>query len=103
MESCISCKPLGFGCMRLPMLENGEVDHAQFCQMVDLFLERGFTYFDTAHPYLDGKSETAIRAALVRSHEGLAAIGYYAAGFTLTVSYTRLVFVALDADYFPRL
>ena len=68
MESCISCKPLGFGCMRLPMLENGEVDHAQFCNMVDLFLERGFTYFDTAHPYLDGKSETAIRAALVRRH-----------------------------------
>ena len=68
MESCISCKPLGFGCMRLPMLENGEVDHAQFCQMVDLFLERGFTYFDTAHPYLDGKSETAIRAALVQRH-----------------------------------
>lgn len=68
MESCISCKPLGFGCMRLPMLENGEVDHAQFCNMVDLFLERGFTYFDTAHPYLDGKSETAIRAALVRRY-----------------------------------
>lgn len=68
MESCISCKPLGFGCMRLPMLENGEVDHAQFCNMVDLFLERGFTYFDTAHPYLDGKSETAIRAALVQRH-----------------------------------
>ena len=68
MESCISCKPLGFGCMRLPMLENGEVDQAQFCQMVDLFLERGFTYFDTAHPYLDGKSETAIRAALVQRH-----------------------------------
>lgn len=48
-------------------------------------------------------AEMLIRAALVRSHEGLAAIGYYAAGFTLTVSYARLVFVALDADYFPRL
>ena len=48
-------------------------------------------------------AEMLIRAALARSHEGLAAIGYYAAGFTLTVSYARLVFVALDADYFPRL
>ena len=68
MESCFNCKALGFGCMRLPMLDNGEVDHEQFCRMVDLFLQRGFTYFDTAHPYLDGKSETAIRAALVQRH-----------------------------------
>ncbi|MGN0984205.1 MAG: aldo/keto reductase [Gemmiger sp.] len=57
-------KKLGFGCMRLPLLENGEVDLAQFCQMVDLFLERGFTYFDTAHGYLDGKSEKALQAGL---------------------------------------
>lgn len=61
-------KKLGFGCMRLPMLENGEVDIPQFCQMTDLFLQRGFTYFDTAHGYIDGKSETAIRAALTSRH-----------------------------------
>ena len=48
-------------------------------------------------------TEMLIRAALMRSGAGLMAIGYYAAGFTLTVSYARMVFVAMDADYFPRL
>lgn len=56
-------KNFGFGCMRLPM-KDGEVDHEAFCEMVDLFLERGFNYFDTAHGYLDGKSETALRRCL---------------------------------------
>ncbi|MBR5094491.1 MAG: aldo/keto reductase [Oscillospiraceae bacterium] len=52
-----------FGCMRLPMLGE-EVDLEQFGHMVDLFLARGFNYFDTAHGYIRGKSETAIRACL---------------------------------------
>lgn len=50
-------KNFGFGYMRLPLLENGEVDKEQTCKMVDTFLENGFNYFDTAHGYLDGKSE----------------------------------------------
>ena len=57
-------KNFGFGFMRLPMLESGEVDIPQTMQMVDLFLERGFSYFDTAHGYLDGKSERALRTCL---------------------------------------
>lgn len=60
-------KNFGFGCMRLPMKE-GEVDLAEFCRMVDTFLEAGFNYFDTAHGYLNGKSETAIKAALTSRH-----------------------------------
>ncbi len=56
-------KSLGFGCMRLPM-KGTEVDLEEFIKMTDLFLERGFNYFDTAHGYLDGKSETAIKAGL---------------------------------------
>ena len=60
-------KNFGFGCMRLPM--NGEqVDIPRFTQMVDRFLEEGFTYFDTAHGYLGGKSELAIREALAARH-----------------------------------
>ena len=56
-------KNFGFGCMRLPM--NGdEGDIPQFSAMVDAFLDRGFNYFDTAHGYLGGKSETALRAGL---------------------------------------
>ncbi len=53
-------KNFGFGCMRLPMLD-GEVDQTQMCAIVDTFLENGFNYFDTAHGYLGGKSETALR------------------------------------------
>lgn len=57
-------KKLGFGLMRLPMV-NGEVDEEQVKQMVDLFLAAGGTYFDTAYGYLDGKSEKAVKTCLV--------------------------------------
>ncbi len=53
-------KNFGFGCMRLPM-KGSAVDQTTFSRMVDLFMESGFNYFDTAHGYLGGKSETAIR------------------------------------------
>ncbi len=56
-------KNFGFGCMRLPM-KDGEVDHKEFSQMVDEFLLNGFNYFDTAHGYLGGKSETALKTCL---------------------------------------
>ena len=51
-------KNFGFGCMRLPMIGE-DVDMEQTKQMVDCFLEQGFNYFDTAHGYLQGKSELA--------------------------------------------
>ena len=57
-----------FGYMRLPM--NGdEVDIEQTKQMVDYFLEKGFNYFDTAHGYLEGKSEKAIKTCLADRHK----------------------------------
>ena len=56
-------KKFGFGCMRLPM-KDGEVDNSEMCAMVDTFLESGFNYFDTAHGYVGGKSETALRDCL---------------------------------------
>lgn len=56
-------KNFGFGCMRLPM-KDGAVDKSEMCRMVDTFLENGFNYFDTAHGYLGGKSETALRDCL---------------------------------------
>lgn len=59
---------LGFGCMRLPVLQDDSIDIVQFSQMVDLFLERGFTYFDTSYVYHGGKSEPALREALVKRH-----------------------------------
>ena len=56
-------KNFGFGMMRLPMLEDG-VDIPQTCKMVDAFLEAGFNYFDTAHGYIGGKSELAVKDCL---------------------------------------
>ena len=60
-------KNFGFGCMRLPMKEN-EVDIDQVKDMVDLFLAQGFNYFDTAHGYIQGKSELAIKEALTKRY-----------------------------------
>ena len=53
----------GFGCMRLPMIGE-EVDTQEVNRMVDAFIEAGFNYFDTAHGYIDGKSEKAIKTCL---------------------------------------
>ena len=56
-------KNFGFGCMRLPMIGE-DVDIEQTKQMVDCFLEQGFNYFDTAHGYIQGKSELALKECL---------------------------------------
>jgi len=60
-------KNFGFGCMRLPMKDD-KVDYEQFCEMTDYFIENGFTYFDTAHGYISGQSETAIRDCVSARH-----------------------------------
>lgn len=62
-------KNFGFGCMRLPMLENGkDVNIDETCRMVDLFINEGFNYFDTAHGYLNGESEKALKKCLTSRH-----------------------------------
>ncbi len=64
-------KKLGFGCMRLPLLNKEEqksIDYEQFNKMIDAFLEKGFTYFDTAYMYHNFISETAVRESLVKRH-----------------------------------
>jgi predicted aldo/keto reductase-like oxidoreductase len=53
----------GFGLMRLPMLDK-EVDLEQTKEMADAFLAAGLNYFDTAHGYIGGRSETAFRDAV---------------------------------------
>ena len=60
-------KNFGFGCMRLPKIGE-QIDNAEMCRMVDSFLEKGFNYFDTAHGYIDGKSEIALRECLTSRH-----------------------------------
>ena len=64
-------KKLGFGMMRLPLLDRDDptsIDLEQLKEMVDCFLERGFTYFDTAWMYCGHKSECAVKDALVTRH-----------------------------------
>ena len=53
----------GFGCMRLPMIGD-DVDIEQVKMMVDYFIDNGFNYFDTAHGYINQKSEIALHDAL---------------------------------------
>jgi uncharacterized protein len=64
-------KKLGFGCMRLPLLDKEDqtsVDSKSFNALVDTFLEKGFAYFDTALVYHGSKSEEFVREALVKRH-----------------------------------
>ena len=64
----MSTKKLGFGLMRLPSLDNDDpskIDIEQTKRMVDTFIERGFTYFDTAWMYCGFNSENAAKEALV--------------------------------------
>ena len=56
-------KKLGFGLMRLPLTDledQKSIDFNELNLMVDTFLEKGFTYFDTAYMYHDFTSESVI-------------------------------------------
>ena len=64
-------KKLGFGCMRLPLLDKDDqtsFDTETFNKLVDAFLEKGFTYFDTAYTYHGYRAEEAVRKSLVKRH-----------------------------------
>ena len=61
-------KKLGFGLMRLPQLDPANaasVDVEQVKKMVDRFIEKGFTYFDTAWMYAGFASENVAKEALL--------------------------------------
>lgn len=61
-------KKLGFGLMRLPKVDPndwGSIDIELTKQMVDYFMEQGFTYFDTAWMYCGFNSESAVKEVLV--------------------------------------
>lgn len=55
---------LGFGFMRLPMIGE-EIDIEQTKEMVELFMSKGFSYFDSSWGYIGGKSEEAMKTAIV--------------------------------------
>lgn len=68
-----NAKKLGFGLMRLPLhnpaANDADIDIEEYERMVDAFIERGFTYFDTALMYCGSASEAATKTALVDRHE----------------------------------
>ena len=58
---------LGFGCMRFALdPATGEIDQDKVNAMFELAYNSGVNYYDTAYPYLDGKSENAMAEALSR-------------------------------------
>ena len=64
----MNTQKLGFGLMRLPTNDPanaGDIDVEQVKKMVDLFMAKSFTYFDTAWMYCGFNSEPTARAALV--------------------------------------
>lgn len=63
-------KKLGFGLMRLPCIggDGKNIDLERVNEMVDMFLEHGYTYFDTAYVYHGGFSEVAFRECVVKRH-----------------------------------
>ena len=64
-------KRLGFGLMRLPLNDKSnaaDIDVEQVKAMVDLFLEKGFTYFDTAWMYNAFASEGCVKEVLTSRH-----------------------------------
>lgn len=68
----MNTKKLGFGLMRLPLADPSDVtkvDYDTLCKMVDLYMERGFNYFDTAVPYHGGgNSEIAFRECVAKRY-----------------------------------
>ncbi len=64
-------KKLGFGCMRLPLLDEKDqasIDYEQVNNMIDTFMAKGFTYFDTAYMYHNFISEKAVNQCLVQRY-----------------------------------
>lgn len=55
---------LGFGCMRFPLDENGNIEEKEAEQMLDMAIANGVTYIDTAYPYHNGDSEPFVGKVL---------------------------------------
>ena len=71
METAGKLAPLGFGFMRLPLKDADDptsIDIDKCCELVDIFMDAGFTYFDSARGYHGCKSEWALRKALVERY-----------------------------------
>lgn len=64
-------KKLGFGFMRLPKTnpdDETSINYDEVNKMAELFMKSEFNYFDTAYPYHQGKSEEALKKAVVENY-----------------------------------
>lgn len=64
-------KKFGYGCMRLPLLnkeDQASFDYELINKLFDTYLEKGFTFFDTAYTYHGYHGEEGVRKALVERH-----------------------------------
>ena len=59
---------LGFGFMRLPLVDNSQIDYNKVNELVDCYIENGGRYFDTGYNYHNGKSEEAIRKCVIERY-----------------------------------
>jgi predicted aldo/keto reductase-like oxidoreductase len=59
---------LGFGCMRLPVKEDGSIDEERAIKQVRYAIDRGVNYVDTAWPYHGGQSEPLLSRALASGY-----------------------------------
>ncbi len=55
---------LGFGCMRLPLLEGGDIHVDKAIEQIRYAIDSGVNYLDTAWPYHGGASESILGNAL---------------------------------------
>ena len=61
---------LGFGCMRFPVTETGEINEPEAERMLDKAIAAGVNYFDTAYVYHGEKSESFVGKVLKKYDRG---------------------------------
>lgn len=72
----------------------------KFLRRGSKMIQLGFSYILTG--IVCSGCELLVRAYILNAGS-MGDVGLYAAGFTLTVTYTRLIFTSMDSDYYPRL